>query len=98
MASLVSDCSVRAFPRVGFLNGFCLLIRRALRDDIGNFDDDAFGGGNGEENDYCLRATEAGWKIPAAEDTYVYHTQSKSSSDERRVQLSSEADQPLLLK
>jgi GT2 family glycosyltransferase len=98
MASLVSDCSVRAFPRVGFLNGFCLLIRRALMDDIGYFDDDAFGGGYGEENDYCLRATEAGWKLAVAEDTYVYHAQSKSYSDERRVKLYAEADQALRLK
>jgi len=95
MAQQVAECSVRAYPEVGFLNGFCLLIDRRLIDDIGYFDEATFGDGYGEENDYCLRATAAGWRLVVAEDTYVYHAQSKSYSDERRRKLVARSDQML---
>ena len=98
MSALVASCSVRAYPRVGFLNGFCLLLRRRLMEEIGYFDEQAFGGGYGEENDYCLRATAAGWELAVAEDTYVYHAQSKSYSNERRRFLYRRADEALWIK
>jgi GT2 family glycosyltransferase/glycosyltransferase involved in cell wall biosynthesis len=53
--------------------GFCMYIRRAALDDVGNFDADAFGHGYGEENDFCLRATRHGWTHRLACDTFVYH-------------------------
>jgi len=60
------------------LNGFCLAIKRTLITDIGIFDEEAFGEGYGEENDYCLRAVKAGWQLAVADDTYIYHAQSRS--------------------
>jgi GT2 family glycosyltransferase/glycosyltransferase involved in cell wall biosynthesis len=53
--------------------GFCMLIRRACLDQIGLFDEDAFGKGYGEENDFCMRAAEEGWENILALDTFVYH-------------------------
>jgi len=53
--------------------GFCMYLRRAAIDDVGVFDEDAFGRGYGEENDWCLRATEKGWKHLLAADVFVYH-------------------------
>ncbi|TPL73974.1 glycosyltransferase [Mesorhizobium sp. B2-3-13] len=95
MAMRVAECSPRAYPKVGFLNGFCILLRRSLIEDIGYFDEVAFGDGYGEENDYCLRASGAGWLLAVAEDTYVYHAQSKSYSNERRRKLVERSDQML---
>lgn len=56
----------------GWLLGFCLLIRRAVYQEIGPFDED-FGFGYLEEMDYAIRARRAGWKLLAAPDSFVYH-------------------------
>lgn len=53
--------------------GFCMYIRRAALDAVGVFDAAAFGRGYGEENDFCLRASAAGFVHLLAADTYVYH-------------------------
>ena len=74
-----------------FLNGFCLLIRRAVLEGVGLFDEANFGEGYGEENDYCLRARNAGWTLALADDTYIYHAQSRSYNPERRKNLSDRA-------
>ena len=87
MGILVEAGSARLYPEMKLLNGFCLFIRRAVREQIGLFDEEHFGAGYGEEDDYCLRARAAGWKLALADDTYIYHAQSKSYSTERRKQL-----------
>ncbi|MER9327581.1 glycosyltransferase [Mesorhizobium sp. M0488] len=92
MAVRVAECSPRVYPKVGFLNGFCILLKRSLIEEVGYFDEASFGEGYGEENDYCLRATAAGWLLAVAEDTYVYHAQSKSYSNERRRKLVERSD------
>ncbi|MSP02010.1 MAG: glycosyltransferase [Acetobacteraceae bacterium] len=53
--------------------GFCMYIRRAALDDVGLFDEQTFGKGYGEENDFCLRATARGWTHHIACDTFVRH-------------------------
>ncbi len=78
-----------------FLNGFAFLIRREVIDDIGIFDSETFGAGYGEENDYCIRARDAGWKLLFAPNAYVFHAQSKSYSTERRLKLARAADENL---
>ena len=62
--------------------GFCMYLRRAAIDDVGVFDEEAFGRGYGEENDWCLRATEKGWKHLLAADVFVYHAGGASFGDE----------------
>jgi len=91
MANRVGAHSARVYPRLPFLNGFCLLIKRQLIDSIGYFDEEAFGQGYGEENDYCLRARHVGWDLAVSDDVYVYHAQSKSYSHDRRKQLAEQA-------
>lgn len=97
-ASGVAEVSARIYPRVGFLNGFCLLISRALMDDIGHFDEETFARGYGEENDYSLRASDKGWQLAVADDCYVYHAQSKSYSHEKRLELARLAGEALAQK
>jgi len=63
--------------------GFCMFIRRAAIVDIGLFDEVSFGRGYGEENDFSLRAEEAGWKNLLAADVFVFHEGSVSFGDDR---------------
>jgi GT2 family glycosyltransferase len=90
-ADEIAKESLRIYPKVGFINGFCFLIKRELIAEIGIFDEAVFGRGYGEENDFCLRAAKANWKLAIADDAYVYHAQSKSYSHERRMELSKAA-------
>lgn len=76
------------YVQVPLLNGFCMMIHRKVINSIGYFDEDNFGRGYGEEDDYNLRAYKAGFKLAIATDTYIYHAQSKSYSNEKRLELS----------
>lgn len=95
MGGLVARHAAHSYPRLSFLNGFCLLIKRQLINDIGIFDEAGFGRGYGEENDYCLRARAQGWQLALADNAYVFHAQSKSYSHEKRAQLAAHADRQL---
>lgn len=91
MSQLVAKYSGKLPIHVPLLNGFCLMIRREILDQIGYFNEDIFGDGYGEEDDFNLRAKEAGWQLAIADDVYIYHAQSKSYSNERRHQLAERA-------
>lgn len=95
MAALLRSDAAPVRPRLPFLNGFCLLVRRALLSEVGFFDEETFGRGYGEENDLCLRAAAAGWQAAVADDSYVFHSQSRSYSGERRQVLSRAAGEAL---
>lgn len=94
-SELVHRISERAFPRVEFLNGFCLLMRREVIKAIGYLDDDAFPQGYGEENDYCIRAREAGFELAIADHCYVYHAKSRSFGAQARDRLAEEGRKAL---
>ncbi|MQP64752.1 glycosyltransferase [Niveispirillum sp. SYP-B3756] len=53
--------------------GFCMYIRRDCLAQTGWFDAVTFGTGYGEENDFCLRAGQLGWRHVMALDAYVGH-------------------------
>jgi GT2 family glycosyltransferase/glycosyltransferase involved in cell wall biosynthesis len=53
--------------------GFCMLIRRACLEAVGEFDVERFRRGYGEENDFCMRARALGWRHVLATDVFVYH-------------------------
>ncbi len=63
--------------------GFCMYIRRDALDEIGLFDEERFGRGYGEENDFCMRAAERGWRHRLAADVFVFHEGSVSFGAER---------------
>ncbi len=91
-ANAIAEDSEKIYPRIPFLNGFCLMIKREVIDDLGLFDEEHFGRGYGEENDYCLRARKNGWSLAVADDAYIFHSQSKSYSNEKRKILCDAAD------
>ncbi len=95
MSRLIAKYSGMVRPEAKLLNGFCMMIRRAVISDIGHFDEDRFGEGYGEEDDFNLRARKAGWKLVIADDVYIYHAQSKSYSHELRHRLSQGAGEKL---
>ncbi|MDD2545132.1 MAG: methyltransferase domain-containing protein [Burkholderiaceae bacterium] len=63
--------------------GFCMYIRRDCLADVGLFDTEHFGKGYGEENDFCQRAANAGWRNLHALDTFVLHTGGVSFGDSK---------------
>ncbi len=87
MSQLIGKYSARLKINVPLLNGFCLMIRRSVIDSIGYFNEEVFGDGYGEEDDFNIRAIRAGWQLSIADDVYIYHAQSKSYSHDRRHEL-----------
>ncbi len=57
--------------------GFCMLFRRELVERIGLLDE-AFGSGNFEDDDLCLRAELAGLRNCIAGDVFIHHYGSRS--------------------
>ncbi len=95
MASIVENASVKEFPKVPFINGFCFFIKREVIDKIGYLDEKTFPKGYGEENDYCLRAMQAGFELRVADHCYIFHEKSKSFTHETRKVLSKKASELL---
>ena len=61
------------YPDVPTGVGFCMYLRRACLDAIGGFDEVAYGRGYGEENDWCCRASAAGWRHVLCDSAFVAH-------------------------
>ncbi len=62
---------------VAHVKGACLIVRRALLDEIGGFDEDFFL--YREETDLCKRAHDHGWKVVYSPQIRVYHHHKASS-------------------
>ena len=77
-AAIVEECSLKKYPRITVANGFCMFIKREVIKTIGGFDADTFRKGYGEENDFCNRAEQMGYIHVMCDDTYIYHTGTKS--------------------
>lgn len=63
-------------------HGFCLYIKRDVLNYIGLLDE-GFGRGYGEENDFCARAADMGFRNVAALGAFVEHRESISFADEK---------------
>lgn len=98
MAIRIARDSARIYPRLSFINGFCQMIRRQSLHEVGLLDEDSFPQGYGEENDLCCRLRAAGWQLAIADDVWVFHAQSKSYSNERRMKLCAAASENLARK
>ena len=65
--------------------GFCMYLRRDCLDEVGDLDQKSFDRGYGEENDFCLRARQLGWRHVAATDLFVWHQGGRSFSQTKEV-------------
>ena len=70
--------------------GFCMAMSRAALDNVGLLDEATFGRGYGEENDWCQRAIEAGFKNVQANNLYVWHRHGGSFDSAEKQRLSAE--------
>jgi GT2 family glycosyltransferase/ubiquinone/menaquinone biosynthesis C-methylase UbiE len=59
------------------LVAFCMLIKRDVINKIGIFDE-RFTPGNFEDDDLCMRITEAGYKLMVCNDSFIHHFGSTS--------------------
>jgi hypothetical protein len=66
-----------AVSQVDWVVGACLLVRRAVLDEIGGFDEGFFM--YSEEMDLCRRAVAAGWQVVYLPEAVVTHHEGKSS-------------------
>lgn len=62
---------------VARLVGFCMLIRDTVWRALGGMEE-AFGIGNFEDDDYCIRVLRAGYRLCIAEDAFVFHYGSRT--------------------
>lgn len=65
--------------------GFCMYIRRRALNTTGDFNEQVWARGYCEENDFCLRATDLGWRHVAACDVFVQHHGEVSFAGEREA-------------
>jgi GT2 family glycosyltransferase/glycosyltransferase involved in cell wall biosynthesis len=81
-AALVNE-GVRVEAPTGV--GFCLYIRRDCLQETGLLDTACFERGYGEENDFCMRAGQLGWRHLIAADVFVRHAGGRSFGETRKA-------------
>ncbi|HEY5776964.1 MAG TPA: glycosyltransferase, partial [Xanthomonadales bacterium] len=73
IATRIKSCGSPLYPDMPTAVGFCMAISLRAIGQIGLFDEEAFGLGYGEENDFCQRAEQAGLRNVLCDDAYVVH-------------------------
>jgi O-antigen biosynthesis protein len=64
---------------------FCMYIRRDCLNQTGFFDADDFGRDCSEENDFCLRATNQGWRHVLCSNLFVFHHEAEKFTSEQNI-------------
>lgn len=72
-AALIERCSLHRYPRITVAVGFCMYIKQHVIEEAGLFDAETFGRGYGEENDFCNRCEQLGYRHVMCDDTFIYH-------------------------
>lgn len=67
--------------------GFCMGMGRKALDEVGLLDEETYGRGFGEENDWCQRAIRKGYRNVQAENLFVYHKHGGSFLSEEKERL-----------
>ena len=78
VAAVIARTGNAIYPELPTAVGFCMAIARRAIDRIGLFDEDLFGKGYGEENDFSMRAVQAGMRNVLCDDAYVVHLGGRS--------------------
>lgn len=96
-AAIVAHSTPGTPIEVPTANGFCMYIRRDLLAHVGEFDEERFPRGYGEENDFSMRALRAGWKNVVCDKALVFHKRSQSFKEEKVQLMQQGADQMRML-
>lgn len=72
-AAIIERCSLHRYPRITVAVGFCMYIKQQVIEEVGLFDAKTFGRGYGEENDFCNRCEQLGYRHVMCDDTFIYH-------------------------
>jgi glycosyltransferase involved in cell wall biosynthesis len=83
IARLVTANAHVTRPRAPTGNGFCMYLKRAAIDAVGELDAISFRRGYGEENDFCMRAGRLGLHHVIDDRTYVHHVRQASFGPEK---------------
>lgn len=86
-ANLVELVSLHQYPELPTAVGFCMYIKRNVLNEVGYFNESAFGRGYGEENDFSSRVISCGYKNIVDDSTFVYHAGGKSFGEENKDDL-----------
>lgn len=78
VAAAIAATGEPEYPEVPTAVGFCMAISRSALNRVGLFDADLFGRGYGEENDFSLRASSAGFRNVLCDNAYVAHLGGRS--------------------
>lgn len=86
LAAVALEANRGSFIDVPTAHGFCMLIKRGLLDRVGKFNE-IFGRGYGEENEFCQRAADLGYRHVAAAGVLVEHRESVSFGADKEALL-----------
>jgi len=78
VARIIARTGEAAYPDLPTAVGFCMAISRGALEQLGSFDEEAFGRGYGEENDFSMRAQQVGKRNVLCDDVYVVHLGGRS--------------------
>lgn len=87
-AHFIHQISLNAYPEIPTAVGFCMYIKRTIIEEIGLFDQETFGKGYAEENDFCCRVIEHGYRNVLDDSTFIFHKGSMSFQGEKLTLLS----------
>jgi len=73
VARVIACTGTAEYPELPTAVGFCMAVTRHALDTLGLFDEETFGPGYGEENDFSMRAQLAGLRNVLCDDVYVVH-------------------------
>ncbi len=77
-AAVVEAVSQREYPSLPTGVGVCLYVKREVLDRVGPFDEKHFALGYGEESEFCMRASKAGYRHVLDDATFVFHAGQRS--------------------
>jgi GT2 family glycosyltransferase len=81
-ARAIRQRAERRYPETPSGHGFCMLVKRAVLDDLEGFDE-LYGRGYCEENDLSMRARALGWRHVVDDATLIEHKGSVSFAEEK---------------
>lgn len=80
----IEECSFNSFPELTTAHGYCMYIKREAIEKVGFFDDETFGKGYGEENDFSYRCIQYGFKNLLCDNTFIYHKGTQSFTESKK--------------